>query len=182
MFKRKKGQYRAILIALAALFAVGLVLGTLALYYVPDEILKEATQALEISDNKSFLILLKENFYFEILWVAALWLLCSNGFTAPFSGAVVAMRGFVLGFTRALILTKRYNENLLYTRLLPQCITALPCMSLVALICILYAHGKAHPNSRSGVNYLLYGIGFACLAFLVATMESGLVLILEKCF
>ena len=182
MFKRKKGQCKAMTVSLAILFAVGLVLGTLALHYVPDEILKDVTQALEISDNKSFLVLLKENFCFEILWVAALWLSGTNGFSAPFTGAVIAMRGFVLGFTRAFILTGSHNENLLYTHLLPQCVTALPCMSLIALICILYAQEKSRHDRHNGVNYLLYGIGFVFLAFLMAAIESGMVLMLVKCF
>ncbi|MBQ3110942.1 MAG: hypothetical protein IJC69_07365 [Clostridia bacterium] len=182
MFKRKNGQHKAILISLALVFAVGLVLGTLALYYVPDEILKEAKQTLELSDNRSFLALLKENLCFEILWILALWIFGSNSFTAPFTGAVVALRGFVLGFTWAFILNDDFGKGLLYTYVLPQCVTALPTMSLVALICILYGREKQHLDRGGSVDYLLYGIGFIFLAFLVAASESGLVFLIWKYF
>lgn len=182
MFKRKKGQSKTILVVLAFVFAIGLILGTLAFHYVPDETLEDATQALELSRNESFLILFKENFCFEILWVAALWLSGSNSFSAPFAGAIVAMRGFVLGFTRAFVLTGNHNEKLLYTHVLPQCVTALPSMSLVALVCILRVREKTHHDRYGRANYLLYLIAFLCLTLLVAAFESGFMLILRKCF
>lgn len=182
MFKRKNGQCRIILISLAAVFALGLIFGTLALFYVPDEIRTEATQALKMPAEESFVALLKENFFFEVFWSVILWILGSSAVTAPFTGAVIALRGFAIGFSVAFVSGGDFNNTLfLFGSILPQCLTALPYMSFTAMLCIIYAQEKKYKDGNS-LKYFLYGALFVCLSFFVAAAESGLMVFVKKCF
>ena len=182
MFKRKNGQCKIILVSLAALFALGLIFGTLALFYVPNEVSKEATEALKMPTEESFVALLKENFFFEVFWSITLWILGSSAVTAPFTGAVIALRGFAIGFSVAFISYSDFNNTLfLCGSILPQCLTALPFMSFGAMLCIIYAQEKKYKDGNS-IKYFLYGAMFVCLSFFVAAAESGLMVFIKKCF
>ncbi|MBQ8540940.1 MAG: stage II sporulation protein M [Clostridia bacterium] len=182
MFRRKNGQCRIILISLAAMFALGLILGTLALFYLPDEIRTEATEALNMPTGESFTNLLKENFFFEVFWSVILWILGSSAVTAPFTGAVIALRGFAIGFSVAFISGGDFNNTLfLFGSILPQCLTALPFMSFAAMLCVIYAQEKRYKDGNS-LKYFLYGAMFVCLALFVAAAESGLTVLVKKCF
>ncbi len=180
MFKRKNGQMGAVAVTLAIVFTIGLVLGTVALFYVPEDITLEAIEAFGMKENASFGELFKENLAFEMMWMLILWMLGSSAVTAPFTGAVMSLRGFVIGFSISFMIAGELDRiKLFLCRILPQCVTALPVMSIFILTCVMYASEKKHKDNYQ-TGYFLRGALFMIITALSSICETWIMMLVEK--
>ena len=180
LFRHKYKHLNGIAFALGLFFTVGLVLGTLALLYVPQSIVSEAVATFKINKSESFGALFKENLTFELVWMFVLWMLGSSAVTASFTGAVISLRGFVIGFSMAFSNISELGWLGIFTRsILPQCITALPLMSAFVIMCTMQISGRSTGyNGQAG--YFIRGGLFFVLLVPLCTLETWLMLFFEK--
>ncbi|MBQ8002765.1 MAG: stage II sporulation protein M [Clostridia bacterium] len=182
MFGRNSKKILPMTIVLVCVFGLGLILGTLALFYLPEDVLNEARLSFDpfASTDSSFPEAFRESFMTEVLWLLGIWLLGSMNFTAPFSCAVLSLRGFVIGFSVAFVITGGgdWVRFLLYY-ILPQCLAALPLMSIFVLLCTLHAVERKH-KGQSRSTYLALGAVFIMLCALTATFEAWIAIYLIK--
>ncbi len=180
MFRQKNRQSGIIVIALAVVFTIGLVLGALALFYVPENVTEEAIEAFGLKENAVFPELFKENLTFELVWMVILWILGSSAVTAPFMSAVMSLRGFVMGFSVSFMIAGELEKtNLFLCRILPQCVTALPVMSAFILSCVIYGEDKGYQGGYQA-GYFVRGILFVGVTVLVSVFETWLMILFEK--
>lgn len=167
-------------VTLAAVFTIGLVLGTVALFYVPEEVVTDTAAAFGLSERTEFGEQFKESLAFELVWMLTVWLLGSSMLTAPFTGAVMSLRGFVMGFSIAFVLMSGLDRMRLFIcSILPQCVTALPLMSAFILDCVVYSAEKRYKdNYRTG--YFLRGVTFMLATVPVSALEAWLMMVFEK--
>lgn len=180
MFDRKRKQIGAVAVTLAMVFTIGLILGTVALFYVPSEVTADAAAAFGLSERGAFGEQFKESLAFELVWMLTVWLLGSSVLTAPFTGAVMSLRGFVIGFSLSFVLMSELDRMKLFVcSILPQCMTALPLMSIFILDCVIYASEKKYKdNYRTG--YFLHGMLFMLVTVPMSALEAWLMMIFGK--
>lgn len=179
MFTKKDRHYRIILIALTVLFAIGLILGTVALFYIPDEVTLEAQNAFGYESDTDFFSLFKENLFLELLWIVAIWILGSVAPTAPITASVIGLRGFVMGFSVAFIISGGGDWIKFVTGcILPQCATMLPVMSIFTIQCITLAIEKRYRENHGAV-YFLRGALFIGVTALASLVETWLMTLLK---
>lgn len=180
MFKHKYKHLGVVTLALALFFTLGLVLGALALLYLPENIKSEAAIAFKITECTNFGEVFKENLTFELVWMLVLWMLGSSAVTAPFTGAVISLRGFVIGFSMAFMNTGDLDWfGMFVNSILPQCMTSLPLMSAFIIMCVLNNSGnRSGYNSQTG-NFLR-GALFFVLVVPFCAVETCIMMLLKK--
>ena len=136
MLKQRERQTEILAVALATVFTIGLILGAVALYYAPKNAVKDAAEAIVVTNELSFYTLFKKNLLFELLWLLLIWISGISSVTAPLMAAVVALRGFVIGFTVSFVFKGELNPlKLFLCSILPQCLVALPVLSIFVITC-----------------------------------------------
>lgn len=176
MFKSREVKTGAMLTVTVLVFSIGIILGTTALYYIPKEFVNEAREGLNaqlILDEK-FVKMWRSNFMPETLWIIAIWILGCASITAPFSGAVMSVRGFFIGFSVAFMLTGDNNGfKFIICYILPQAIISLPVMTFAALRVMGYAVERKHMQSSYG-EYFICGALFICITALSSALQTCL--------
>ncbi|MCD8049851.1 MAG: stage II sporulation protein M [Clostridia bacterium] len=176
------GERNSLVVVILIVFAVGLILGILSLFRMPVEITEEtkdviATALLERGSLREVII---SNCTAELVWLSAIWILGTLSVMAPFIAAIVAMRGFILGFSSAFILSEITSAEVktLCAYIVPQCVFSLPLMTLFSVLCI-----KSCVERKSGettdAKYFLLGLICAplCVAFsVIEALISSLLL------
>lgn len=183
MYGRKNRQLGVLLAVLAIVFTLGLVLGTVALFYIPKEIVVDARGAFEPALDVSASVgeMFKENFMMESLWILAVWILGCTNLTAPLSGAVMSVRGFVIGFSVAFVLNGGNDwVKFVLCYIMPQCIAALPVMTVFSMQCILCTLEKK-PGQGLSVGYFVRGALFVGIAAITAIAEAWLAILFRSC-
>lgn len=174
MFKIREVKAGAVLPVTAVVFSIGVILGTTALYYIPKEFVTEAREGLnsQLVLHEEFVRMWKSNFMAETLWIFAIWILGCASITAPFSGAVMSVRGFFIGFSVAFMLTGDNNGfKFIICYILPQAIVSLPVMTLTAIRVMGYAVERKHMQSSYG-EYFICGALFICIAAASSAVQT----------
>lgn len=180
MLKQKNGQIGFVTVILAVVFTLGLVLGAVALYYAPEDSIREAAESFVVNKNSTFWSLFKENLVFELMWLLLLWVMGSSTVTAPFMGAVISLRGFVMGFSVSFMLTGEFDRlRLFLCNILPQCITALPIMSIFIIVCMVNSSDRKYKGNYQ-TEYFLRGLLFTFITAAVSIIEVWLMIAFEK--
>lgn len=174
MFKRKNKQIGLMLTVLIIVFTTGLILGTVALFYIPEDIISEARGAFSpiLDTNADFTAMFKENFVMEIVWILAIWILGSTNLTSSLTGAIMSVRGFVIGFSVAFVLTGGTDwVRFVICCILPQCMTALPVMTVFTIQCISYALERKYKDNVSA-RYFACGALFVGITAVATVAET----------
>lgn len=167
-----------IMIILLIIFTVGLVLGTVALFYMPENVIEEARAAFAIQADESFEDVFKTSFVMEFCWITAVWILGSISLTAPFTATVMALRGFLIGFSVAFVLTgKSSGQEIMLKAILPQCVIGLPMLSIFTMLCMRFVIER---TSGENVNFRYFALGavFALVTLLTACAEAFVTVVL----
>lgn len=176
MFGKRRGSNGPMLTVLAIVFTVGLVLGAVSLFYIPTEVVSEAraTFSQENTVNKTFGEMFKNNFMMEFVWIFAVWILGSLTFTAPFSGVVLSIRGFFVGFSVAFALTgENGGVRFITSYILPQCLLALPVMTVFTVLCIKDSLERKRKDGAD-VKYFAHGALFIAVTVITSMAETWL--------
>lgn len=173
MLKRGTKRIMPIVIVIAVMFTLGLVLGALSLFYLPEEVVSEARNIFDpFNDNASnFAEAFRESFMSEIVWLLCVWLLGCVSAMAPFACALITLRGFAVGFSVAFMITGG-GEWVKFTAsyILPQCLAAIPVMSIFTALCILNAIERKHKGKQA--SYFVLGAAFVGITALVCLGEA----------
>ncbi len=174
MFERGTKRIMPIVIVIAVMFTLGLVLGTLSLFYLPEDVISETRNIFDPFNESasSFAEAFRESFMSEIVWILCIWLLCSINATAPFACALITLRGFAVGFSIAFVITGG-GQWVKFTAsyILPQCLAAIPVMSIFAALCILNAVERKH-KGKQGATYFVLGAVFIGITAVVCLGEA----------
>ncbi len=159
-------------IAAVILLTLGMVLGALAVCYMPNDLIEETQKSFVISQggNDSFPKLLRTNFIIEFLWIFAIWLLTTRNLTKVFAPFVAILRGAVVGFCVEFAFGAENSKEIILTGILPQCIVGLPVMTVFFAMCVNYAKEKR--ESRSESKYFILGGCFTLVTLVTALVES----------
>lgn len=172
--KKVRDNSKPIYIVVILLFSIGIVLGAVSFFHIPGEFTKDVNIAFEPIGKESFMKSWKDNFLIELLWIIAVWILNSISFTAPFTGAVVALRGFLVGFSVTFILKNAPNAiSLILCNILPQTIIAMPTLTIFVILGIKASiEGKDRKNSDSA--NLMYGVVFIFIIVATTALETAI--------
>ncbi len=176
MLARKNKSRGPLPAVLAVVFTVGLILGAMSLFYIPEEVVNEARDAFGtgIVMNKTFREMYKNNFAMEVVWIVSIWILGSVSFSAPFSGAVLSVRGFFVGFSSAFLLTgEGSGMKFMACYILPQCLVAFPVMTMFTMQCLKDAVERKY-NDKANVKYFVRGAIFVGITVVTAFTETWL--------
>lgn len=180
MFRRKNKETIALALILGIIFTIGLIGGTISLFYVPTDVVAEISEAFSLKENVTFVQLLKENIAFEMMWLLLLWLIGSSTVTFPFMGAIIALRGFIIGFSISFLHMGEFDKFKLFLyNILPQCITTLPVMSFYILACVIHDADKNYTDRYPG-GYFIRGLIFMFVMLLFSVIETWLMIVLKK--
>lgn len=153
---------------------IGVVIGGIMLYYVPENIIADANNMLDYKKmgTEGFLSLFKSNFAAEFFWVFVIWGLGAVSFTTPFITIIVALRGFLMGFgTEFVMCTNKSAFKFLMGNILPQCVFALPLITVLALMCMKMSNERKAGDYKDGKYFAVGGI-YAVLSLITALLES----------
>lgn len=172
--KKVRDNSKPIYIVVILLFAIGIVLGAVSFFHIPKEFTKDVSVSFETAEMESFLKNWKDNFLMELLWILAVWILSSISFTAPLSGAVLALRGFLIGFSVTFILKSADNAvKLILCNILPQTVIALPTLTIFVILAV-----KASIERKNGQNNdtasFFYGALFILIAIFTSALETAM--------
>ena len=137
LMRKNNSTFEPIWVVLAIVFTIGIVLGAIMLFNIPSEMIEGVRNSLVIYRENDFKLMFWHDFVIEACWIVAIWFLGSINILAPFSAAVVALRGFTTGFSVAFIFTG--NDAVwktIYTYIVPQCVVSLPVMTFCCAVCI----------------------------------------------
>ncbi len=175
--KKIRDNNTPLLVVLALFFSVGLVLGSVSYFHIPNDVLngvkfsfQETT--FDFSDN------MKNNFITEFTWLGAVWLLNNMSLTAPVSGAVIALRGFLVGFCVTFIIGLKSEDmwGLLLSNILPQTLVAIPLLTCFTMLFIRISVNKKEQNGYD-VSYFLAGAGGTVALIASSALETLLTMI-----
>lgn len=163
--------------ALLIIFTAGIILGTVSFINMPQKIIIQTgdifTSALE---NRSELKdIVYSQLVTETIWLSLIWILGTLSVMAPLIAAIIAVRGFTIGFSSAFIIAQlpEYKVKLLCTYILPQCLLSLPLMTFFSVLCIKSCINR-HSGESSDTRYFAQGIIFFLLT-LAASFLEGLI-------
>lgn len=172
--KKVRDNSKPVYIAVILLFAIGIVLGAVSFFHIPKEFIKDVNISFEAAGGESFVKRWKDNFLMELLWILAVWIFGNISFTAPFLGAVAALRGFLIGFSVTFILKSSDSAvRLILCNILPQTVTALPTLTIFIILAV-----KASIERKNGQNgdtaSFLYGAVFILITVFTSALETAL--------
>ncbi len=180
--KRKNLQDTPLVPILAIVFIVGVVLGAVSFYYINGDIIEEARDAFSLDKLENIKIseILRNNFLTELCWMIAIWFTASIGITTPLSAAVMGIRGFFTGFSVTFFIAWKENTRaLLLANIVPQCLMALPVMTVYTLMCINTSINRGK-DVNTDTKYFILGIIAVAGAFLIGAVECGLTYIVVE--
>lgn len=163
--------------AVLILFTAGVIFGALSVFQIPVEISEEAGDIISSSLEKNVALkdIVKSDFASEAIWMIVIWIFGTLSTMAPFIAAAIAMRGFIIGFSGAFIISEKSGEavKLLCAYVLPQCLLSLPVMTLFSVMCI-----KSCMERKSGEatdsRYFVMGLIFIGVSFVLSLAESAM--------
>ena len=168
--KSARGKEKTIYPIVIFLFALGIVLGAVSFFHLPEET-GNIVIAFEEAEQNSFTESWKNNFFTELVWIIAVWMLSNVSFMAPFLGAVIALRGFLTGFSVAFILENSDNYmNLLLSGILPQMLISMPVLTV--FIILITKDGK-----NDSTNFFT-----GAVFILITALSSGLETVISHIF
>ncbi|MGM9552346.1 MAG: hypothetical protein ACI3XA_08855 [Clostridia bacterium] len=129
----------SILLILAFVFTTGVVLGSVAFLCMDKDILNAINVGINTNfHDTDFMTTYKESFMVEILWAGLAFLIGQIGFLVPLSSSVLAVRGFVLGFTVSFVFATSDNcFKILLKTIVPQCLFGIPLLTFITVFNIL---------------------------------------------
>lgn len=179
--KKNKSEHFMLILTVSVLFAVGVVLGSVLFLHIPQNIVEDTRKNFEIATNATadFGRLFKMNFAVEFIWIFLVWILAMGTFTAPLSTAISAFRGLVMGFCTEFVIGGDDSlKKAFVTGILPQCIFALPVMSVFTLLCLKRANCRRRGEGDG--KYFALGAGGVLITLLMSLAESVFVFLFMK--
>jgi stage II sporulation protein M len=169
------GKILPLVLTILIIFALGEVFGALSVFQIPSDIFNDVTKIISSSLDASMTMkeMIRNDFFTEIMWIIVIWVLGTLSTLSPFISAIVAVRGFIIGFSSTFIISYSAENalRLLCVYVVPQCIMSLPVMTLFSIICI-----RSCMERRSGeatdLRYFIMGLLFTVISFVTSVSES----------
>lgn len=175
--KRAAEENFSLVMAVLIIFTAGIIFGALAVFQIPAEISEEAGEIMSSSLDKSVSVkdIVKNDFTTEAVWMIVIWILGTLSTMAPFIAAAIAMRGFIIGFSSAFIISERSGEavKLLCAYVAPQCVLSLPVMTVFSIMCIRSCMDRKSGEATDS-RYFAMGLIFMAVSFAASISESAM--------
>lgn len=171
--RKPRSEYLMTGIVILLLFAMGVVLGAVLVFYTPKNLIEEARLSFSVAEGggMNLIGLFKNSFIIEFLWMFSIWLLVFGSVTAPLASAVMALRGLLIGFSMEFIISGSKNiKEVIFTGILPQCLFGLPVMCVFTVLCFKFANERRH-GGFEGKYFVLGGV-FTLVCLAASFLES----------
>lgn len=173
--KKAKDSGTPVFIMVVLFFTVGLILGAISFFYMPEGVIDELKLSFD-SDSVASMSLIYEirnNFATEIMWIIAIWMLNNISFTAPFSVIVVALRGIIISFSVTFIFLSENSLKWILGSIIPQMVVAIPLLTVFTALGIRLSVERKENKSADSAFFIL-GAVFVPVTALAAASEAVL--------
>lgn len=179
--KKTKENNTPLLVIIVLFFTLGLVLGSVAYFYVPENVLQDVSVSVNDEIPLSFSETMKRNFVSEIFWIIIIWILNNMSMTSPISGGVIAVRGFLIGFSITFINSMCGEErwHFLLCNILPQTLVAIPVLTIFTMR-MMRLSVERKERGITDFGYLSTGAIFSIITLLTSALEAGISMVFIK--